>query len=285
MLLGTSAIKALAIYPYQQSAGGSVTSNVLTEQVYGMPMKQLAFTAKSKKEAIVTETIRDILGNPIQGAEVQFSVEPTGPQLVKELGSGPASSSTGSIVLTTDENGQVAVDVISSLRGRVDVLAENLGTRVGGAGVLRDMLIDYSGSLPTVVAEGAANDGTGGGGTNTGGGSNTIIITTPGTTVNTTTTVTTTTEAAPVAAPIGKTAPAAAARVTSAKLVVTKVGRYVTVKVTSPSASAKVMVKLVGKGGKILKQVTRTVPTNKVVRIGGLTVPKLTRGVTAGVVR
>lgn len=274
VLLGTSVIQATAVYPYEQSAGGSVATNTLTKSVYGLPMKQLTFTAKSSHEAIVTETIHDIYGNPVSGAEVQFSVEPTGPQLVKEIGGGPASSTTGSIILTTNANGQAAVDVISTLKGKVDVLVENLGTRVSGAGVLRDMMIDFSGSMPVVAGGGSVTtpttpSGPSGGGSTT---TTTVVTTTAGTTTTTATV-------------ISKSTAKVSAKVTVAKIVVTKSGRFVTVKVISPASKAKVMIKLLGKNGKVLKSVTRNLPTNQVVRIGGLTLTKLTRSVTAGVVR
>jgi hypothetical protein len=71
-----------------------------------------------------------------------------------------------------------------------------------------------------------------------------------------------------------------------AKLVTMKdPGRYVAVKVTSPAQKATIRIKLLAKGGKIVKAVTKTVKTNALVRVTGLTVPKIVRGVSAGIVR
>jgi len=283
VLLGKSVITATAVYPYEQAAGGSVASDPVTKSVYGLPMKALTFTAKSKTEAVVTETIHDIYGNPVAGAVVQFSADPAGPKLVKEISATDAVfTSNGAIQLTTDKNGQVAVDVIAS-HGQVDVTAENIGTRVNGAGVLRDMIIDYSGALPKVVTGTApvtppASD-TGGGGSGGGGGSSSSSSSsTTTTTVTTPATTTTTTVVTPVT-PIGKTI---VAKVLKVKLVKATVGRYVTVQVTSNASKAKVLIKLL-KGSKVIKTTTRNIPTNRLVRLGGLTIPKVVTGVSAGI--
>lgn len=292
VLLGTATVQATAIYPYEQAAGGSVTIGTVTKQVYGLPMKALSFTAKSHNEAIVTETIHDIYGNPVVGAPVKFSVDPTGPRLLMEqlpcstdpkkdqTCSTVVDQDTGWITLTTDWNGKAAIDVIAS-QGVVNVLAENLGTQVKGAGVLRDMRIDFSGSMPKIA------------------GPTQPIVTTPTTTTtvvsggttttNVTTNVTTTSPAVTtqvttttnVVSPSGKTA-AVSGKVVTAKLVGD--AKFVYVKVTSAAKTLTIKVKLLGKNGKLIRTVNVSVPTNKLLKLG-LKVPKTARAVTAGVVR
>jgi hypothetical protein len=298
VLLGTSDITATAVYPYEQ-VGASVASDPLHKVVYGDPMKRLVCEGKSVKEAVCTETILDLKGNAVEGAQVLFTAEPTGAKLVSEIGDlvtrpvvdlQPGELEHG-LLLATDENGQVAVDVISSLRGNVDLMAENIGTRDTGAGVLRDACIAYTQTaLPTATYDGCAapsgpvgpqgpSGPTGATGA-TGGTGATGTTGSAGVTGSAG-------EQGPVgpAAPTGTTTKVAATRVASAKLVVTKIGRYVAVKVTSPNAKATVKVKLLAKGGKVFKIVQRTVKTNAFVRIGGLTIPKTVRAVSAGIVR
>jgi hypothetical protein len=109
------------------------------------------------------------------------------------------------------------------------------------------------------------------------------ITTTPTPTPTTTVVSPTTTPTTPVTPvkPISKTI---VAKVVKVKLVKAAIaGRYVTVQVTSNAAKAKVQINFLGKGHKVLKTTIRSIPTNKLVRIGGLTIPKLALGVSAGI--
>ena len=65
----------------------------------------------------------------------------------------------------------------------------------------------------------------------------------------------------------------------------TKLGRYLQVKVTGPNKTATIKITLLGKNGKVLKVVTKTVPANKLVRVTGLTISKAVLAARVAVVR
>ena len=82
----------------------------------------------------------------------------------------------------------------------------------------------------------------------------------------------------PPATPVGiggvQTPTVVKAKLVSAKLVATKLGRYLQVKVTGPNKTATIKITLLGKNGKVLKVVTKTIPANKLVTVTGLAIPK-----------
>ena len=82
--------------------------------------------------------------------------------------------------------------------------------------------------------------------------------------------------ATPVSVPPVATPTVVKAKLAFASLATTKLGKVLQVRVTGPNATAKIKITLLGKNGKVLKVVTKTVPTNKLVRVAGLTISKAT---------
>jgi len=288
VLLGSSSITATGVYPYKPVAPVSQTvpSNTIVKNVYGDPAKFMHCVAKDNRtdEMFCVEVIRDLYGNPVGGAKVQFTAQP-GAKLVAaslKLGgfdtTGQGSWGTPddtTVYALTNANGQAGVEVISTLKGQVDLLAENINTRNGGSGITRDACITYSGTgVPTATyaAGGCAGTGTpitppsSGGSSGSGGTGSSSSGSTS-------------------SSPSGTTHHVVALKLLSAKLVVTHHGRYLQVKVQSPKKTAVIKVTLVGKHHKTLRVVSRKVAANKSVRVRNLTIGKNVRTVKVILVR
>jgi len=286
-LLGTSTIQARSIYPDQPVLWdhNNKLSNTLTKTVNHLANKTLVCVPKGPNEAFCVETVVDLEGNPISGASVDFTAQAgqgSAPKIQPDSakvgtldtrGQGINNATADNVRLTTNALGMAGISVVSSTNACINVDAENVGTRNGGAGIFR--FANFNPTSGTACSQG----GTGG----TGG------TTTTGTTGTTTTTTTTTAHvsggtsvtAAPVAisAPVPTAqatapavAPAKVVKVTlvSAKVVTAKTGRYLQVNVKSSARSAKLRITLVGKNGKVSRIVLRTVATNHAVRVPNL---------------
>jgi hypothetical protein len=287
-LLGTATIQARSIYPDQPVLwdNGNKLSNTLTKTVNHLANKTLVCVPKGPNEAFCVETVVDLEGNPIQGVRVDFTAQAgqgSAPKIQADSAKVGTLDTRGQTVLysnfdhvtvATNALGMAGISVVSSTNACINVDAENLGTRNGGAGIFR-----FTNFNPTT---GLACSQGGTGGT---GGTTTTTTTTGGTT--TTTTHSTggsggaTVTAAPVAisAPVPTaqaTAPAVApakvvkATLVSAKVVTAKTGRYLQVNVKSSAKSAKLRITLLGKNGKVSRVVLRTVATNRAVRVSNL---------------
>ena len=285
VFLGSSTIQATALYPYKpvQPLTG-FASNTLVKNVYGDPAKFLRCVPKDDKyHAFCVEVIRDIYGNPVAGAKVQFTIEPGGKLIPASLKFGGfdttlqdywGNATDTTVYALTNKLGQAGVELISTLGGQVDVLAENIGTRNGGSGIIRDACVNFSGSAITATYDGCA----GGTGTPV----TPPVVVTPVSPVVVAPVVTAPVVTAPVvvtpATPVSvggvQTPSVVKAHLVSAKLVATKLGRYLQVKVTGPNKTATIKITLLGKQGKVLRTVTKTVPANKLVRVTGLTISK-----------
>jgi hypothetical protein len=286
-LLGTATIQATSIYPDQvvQWDHFNKKSATITKTVSHLANKTLACVPKGTNEAFCVETILDLEGNPVAGASVEFTAQASNgsapkiqPDAAKvppydTTGQGILSVSTDAVRLTTNALGQAGISVVSTTNACIDVDAENIGTRNGGAGIFR--FTDFNPHTGLACDQG----GTGG----------TTGTTTTGTTTTTTTTTTaahtsgggTVVNAAPVAisAPVPTAqatakavAPAKVAKVqlVSAKVLKTKVGRYLQVRVNSASKVAKLRITLIGQNGKVSRVVLRSVATNHTVRVSNL---------------
>jgi hypothetical protein len=75
------------------------------------------------------------------------------------------------------------------------------------------------------------------------------------------------------------------ASVVTARLLTTKVGKALQVKVSSPNKTATIRITLLKKAGKTVKVVTRTVQTNKLVRVQNLAIAKTIVAVRVAVIR
>lgn len=289
--VGHATIAATSVYPDQPVLwdGGNKTSNSLAKTVNFASSKVLSCVPKSTNEAFCVETITDLDGNPVEGAQVEFSAQSfqgSAPVIGADAAkvgtfdttgqSSEPGATLGFVDVWTNSLGEAGIFVRSTTGSCIDVVSENVGTRNGGDGIFRST--DFN---PT---SGAACGGTtppppgtpGGGATGTTGGSNNAAPTAPVVT------------AAPVAVsapvPTAKTAPTAAAKtLTLATARVVKIGkaRYLTVRVNGAAKVAKLRITLVGKShGKITRHVvTRIVATNRTVRVGHLRLAPSVRSV------
>jgi len=83
----------------------------------------------------------------------------------------------------------------------------------------------------------------------------------------------------------GHSAKVIKAAVASVKVVSTRNGRVLVVKVTSPNKTATVRIVLVGKNGRVLVKTVRTIKANKSVRVSHLLVPKNVKAIHVNVLR
>lgn len=296
--LGTATITAEALYPDQPVLWdqASKVSNSIVKTVNSLASKTLGCVPKGLNEMFCVETILDIQGRPVAGAEVQFSRTPLGNIMADSVKHGPYDT-TGqqvlgsgdelqSIKIRTGANGQAGVLVIESLPGQcVDVKAENLGTRWGPnrPGIFRFALTTpASGTVGCGTApQGGTTGGTGGSSTGSPGGSSTggtapapvtaSVVSLAGNPVPAATTPSVTAK------------PAVAAKVVSAQLLVQRGNRYLQLKVKSPLAKAKVRIVLIGQNGKTSRVVLRTIATNRMVLVPNLKLGKAIKSVRVSV--
>jgi hypothetical protein len=310
-----SNITASAVYPDQPVIWDQAnkTSNTLVKRTNIAASKVLTCVPKRQFEMFCMETIRDILGNPVVGAQVQFTRSPEGLiEFDAPLGNlggfcstaSPqqqlhASSTENRVVVVTNSCGQAGVVITETRNICVDVLAHNLGTRAPrgnsfNPGVRRQIYINpFAG---TVVATCGDASGTG---TQT---QPATPVVTPSAPLPQNTPAVTISAAAPAAAaaivslggnptPVAaapeKAAPkAAAARASleTAQLLTLKGNRYLVLKLKSKLNSAKVRITLIGKNGKAQRVVIRTVATNRTVIVPNLKLGKATKSVKVSVV-
>ena len=292
-LLGTATISAQAELPFEQ-AQRPINATPLTKQLFHLGGKSLDCIAKSPIIAFCVETIRDIRGNPVAGAEVSFTREPRGLMTAASLllggfdtrGQQIVSQSDDEVRLRTNALGQVGVEVKSTLPGLVDLDAENVGTRNGGFGVQRVRCIRFAGDGVTLPTDSAFCAAPPAGTTpvipnpvlppapaptnqsNQSVASTATIVSLAGNPVPAATT--------PAAKPAAK---AAALKLASARLVFKNGKRYLVVRVNGSATTAKIRVTLVMRTGKATKPVVRTIATNRAVRVANLEVSKHVRTV------
>jgi hypothetical protein len=295
-LAGTATISAQAELPFEQ-AQRPINATPLTKQLMHLAGKSLDCVPKSANEAFCVETILDIRGNPVVGAEVSFTREARGLIIPGAIALGGfnttgqtvlATTTSDDVRILTNARGQAGVEVKSTLPGLVDLDAENVGTRNGGFGVQRVRCIRFFGdgvtqptdsatcaAAPVVTPPPGGGTGGGGGGGGTGGGS-------PAPPASSTATVVSLAGApvpaaqAPAVKPAAK---AAALKLTSARLVFKNGTRYLVVRVNGAAKTAKVQITLVMRTGKATKPVVRSIATNRAVRVANLQVGKHVRTV------
>ena len=297
--LGTATITAEGLYPDQPVLWdqASKVSNSIVKTVNSLASKTLACVPKGLNEMFCVETILDIQGRPVAGAEVQFSRTPLGNIMADSVAHGGfdtrgqtvlgPGSELGSIRIRTGANGQAGVLVIESLPGQcVDVKAENVGTRwspTGRPGIFRFALVTpASGTVGCGTApQGGTSGGTGGGPTGSPGGTSTGGAAPAPVTASV---VSLAGNPVPAANKPSVTAkPAVAAKVVSAQLLIQKGNRYLQLKVKSPLAKAKVRIVLIGQNGKTSRVVLRTIATNRMVIVPNLKLGKAIKSVRVSV--
>ncbi len=310
-LIGTAAIQAESKYPAQpvfQNRNG--LSNIINKNIHSLASKTLSCVPKGLNEALCVETILDIYGDPIEGAEVRFSRTPRGNIDFIATEHGPfdttgshlVSANQDQVTVLTNAKGQAGVLVTESLDICVDVKAENLGTQFTDhdAGIVGPTVKRFANFNPFrrhACGLGGVNTtpaGTTGGTGNTGGTGGTGGTSGTGTTGGTSGTGTSggtsgtgSTAASnpavvvslsgaptPVSKAPEKKAPAVRQSVLrTAKLVSAKGQRYLLVRVDGSARSVKLRIRLVMRSGQITT-VMRTVLTNRAVRIPNLKVSK-----------
>jgi len=261
--LGTSAITAVARYPFKPTDSPDMTSNTVTKSVTSLWSKTLGFEPKGTgpgdvNSRIVIAHAQDIDGSAFRevvcfssnGESMQqFDGTVGGLTVSGTAASDPTGNSLGRICETTDVNGNAAIEVLESDPVNVDVIAD-----FAQEGILRDVSIPF---------------GTTG---STGG---TLPPTTPGSTTTpgqSGTTEPTTTLIKKVAPALlgGRTVKTVKARITLAHMLSPAHGKhYVVLEVSSTSAKAKLRLRLVVKSGKHTRTMVRTVTirSNRKVKV------------------
>jgi hypothetical protein len=283
--LGTSSITATARYPFKSVDFPAETSGAVTKSVTSLWSKTLAYFPKGPGAAngnsrIVVAHAQNIDGSPFAGEVVCFSSDAEGMTWfdgtvdgINLNGTSPASDpkgpSLGRTCVTTDGNGNAAVEVLESNPISVNVIAD-----FTDEGILRSITVDYATAGST-------------GGTppppTTGSGSTSAAPAT--TTTTTTTTAGTTAPSTTVLKSVGLSlgnGPAVKrikAQITLLRLVSPAHGQhYVLIRVKSSSTSAKVRLSLTsavghsaGKGHRHVRTRTSTrtikLRTNRLVKV------------------
>ena len=73
------------------------------------------------------------------------------------------------------------------------------------------------------------------------------------------------------------------AKLFSVKVLQTKLGRFLVVNVKGSAKTAKIRIQIMGKNGKVLRTIVRTVPTNKAFKIANFKLAKTAASVRASV--
>jgi hypothetical protein len=280
--LGTNVIRAIARYPYQPVTAPDVAGDeTITKAVTSAFFKGITCVPKGPGLAnqvgfICTATARGINNQPFVGetvcfitnAEAIMPLSPLAPPETRPAGlTGPAT-----VCVVTNAQGQASVEIFG--KGDLNVIAFFVQE-----GLLRFVTLTPTGTPPTVP------------------------ITVPGGTpgqppAGSTQPVTST--AAPTQAQVvsllGNTQPtqpqtstpgnqqAAKAQLRSARLVYTRAGRKLVVRVNSPDRTARIRIVMRGKGRTIATAV-RTVRTNRAVTVSGLRIARTVNRVTVSVLR
>jgi hypothetical protein len=258
--LGEASLTATARYPAQPTDFPEPASAALTKAIGNEFDKSVSSYPKGEGEEndaarIVVAHGQDVDGTPFAGERVCFHVGgAAGARLFSgEVGDGltvaterlatPEGVAPDALCARLDAGGNAAIEVLSGSGGSVDVIADYLDE-----GLLRRHVVDF----------GAPGSGGGGGGT--------------GTTPPTARQVVQTVGASDAAPLLGSTRKATAqrrgarARIAASRVVRTRAGRFLVVKVRSGARRAKVAVRLRLRGGDV-RRATRTVRTNRSVRV------------------
>ena len=269
-VLGTSAITATAKYPGQPVDFPNTVSATLTKTVGNEFDKSLSYYPKGAGTANANARIlvahgQDVDGTPFAGERVCFYVDDEADSY--RLFSGTTGPATARFAVDTDqaatpsgldpdvrcafldENGNAALEVFNSDPQSINVIAEYVDE-----GLLRDRDLEF---------------GTPGSGDptpppNTGGEPSTPPADNPGTSTPTKQQVVKT--AGPALVPAVTTARPAS--ISKARIKKTKKGRFLMVRIASDRDEETIKVRLVSKkSGKVYKKVSKTIATNRTVKV------------------
>jgi hypothetical protein len=276
--LGTSSISATAKYPGQPVDFPDTRSGAVAKRVGNLFDKSLHVYAKgtgaeNANARIVVAHGQDVDGKPFAGERACFYVNYKADSF--RLFSGVVGTGANAFRVDTrqaatpsvidpsvrcaylDDHGNAALEVFNSGREKVNVIAEYIDE-----GLLRSRDVDFSSTVtdttPPPSTPPAAPGDTGA--------PNPAPSTGPGTTAPTAQQAVATmgTQAATRTRAGSKAGRTVIVRASFSR---TSKGRYLMVKVSSPNKTAKLAIRLLGNRNKVLSRATRTVKTNKTVRV------------------
>jgi hypothetical protein len=153
--LGTSSITATAKYPFKPVSFASMTSAPVTKSVTSLWSKTLAYFPKGPGAAnaasrIVVAHAQNIDGSPFAGEVVCFAADSNAESVLRFNGTvaginlngtGAAKDPDGGnrTCVTTDANGNAAVEILDSNPNSVDVVAD-----FENEGILRDIAVNFA---------------------------------------------------------------------------------------------------------------------------------------------
>jgi hypothetical protein len=153
--LGTSSISATAKYPFKPVSFPAMTSAPVAKSVTSLWSKTLAYFPKGPGAAnavsrIVVAHAQNIDGSPFAGEVVCFAADQNAESVFRFNGTvaginlngvGPASDPRGGnrTCVTSDSNGNAAVEVLDSNPNAVDVVAD-----FTNEGILRDISVNFA---------------------------------------------------------------------------------------------------------------------------------------------
>jgi hypothetical protein len=299
-ILGTADITADAKYPYQPVSATPDPSNTITKTVKSLFAKYLAvypkgYTPELSNARIVVVHAQDIDGSPFADEEVCFSdtsassvIKPFTPAGYHTGKVGPYwvdgthlvddpynSQSDKRVCLTTNYDGNAAVEVLESQGAEINVMAD-----FTAEGLLRDVHIPF-GQPPSIIDPGippvSGNPGTP---PPTG----TPVQPPAQNAAGNTTPSQAEVKAAAVQVSAAKPHRAARATVRFARVVNSARGsRYLSIRLRGRAGSARVRIRLIGYDGKTVKSLTRRVAIGRTVRLRNVRIPRNVRDVTLNI--
>ena len=182
--LGTSSITATAKYPFKPVSFAAMTSAPVTKSVTSLWSKTLAYFPKGpgKENAasrIVVAHAQNIDGSPFAGEVVCFAADQNAESVLRfngtvaginlnGTGAGKDPDGGNRTCVTTDGNGNAAVEILDSNPNSVDVVAD-----FENEGILRDIPVNFAvagssgGTPPPAPGTSVPTSGTGNSGTST----------------------------------------------------------------------------------------------------------------------
>jgi hypothetical protein len=294
-VLGTSAITAVAKYPYQPTTDVlPKTSATVTKTVHSLFAKFLTQWPKSQtpdSDTAVTRIVvahaQDVDGHPYAGETVCF-VNTSGYGSVESYvyngsnkrfiggydlaGSGPAEDpkhrSPNPVCMVTNEAGNAAVEVSESQHRLVNIVGDFTAEQIR-----RDFPVDFGAAIPTPQTPGPGTTPDAGGTVTTPPAAGAAGNTAPSTQVNAKVDAIVAAAGKPASAGTGaKKAKACVVRFAHLRTT-TKGTRTLMVRLDGGS-SAKVRIKLLDKKGKTRVMAVRRLAAGKTVKVSGLKIPK-----------
>ena len=289
-------ITASAQYPYQPTANPTPVTGSVTKVIANLFQKTLSCVAERNPDNSITGYICTVTAQDIDGNGSVMNGETVCLHSQGSAGDGAwynysngqiSGSSSGNSICVTLSGG----DVGTPAQAQADLLTTqgtiDISTFFQGEKIIRDACVVYgaSGSVPTPC--GAIGSGTTTSGTTTSG-TTTSGTTTSGTTTSGTTTSGTTTSGTTTGGDgSGNTAVGVtkAAGVAAVKVVLTRHGRVLYVKVISHHKTAKIRVALANARHHVLKTAVRSVATKRMVQVKNLRISAQVKHISVKLVK